>query len=149
MRKRFKRFFSNEGERIKQNYTSSQLSDGIIRLIPLDTTDLQEYINSFAESCSIERILAMCANGDVSALSRVQGAYLDTTVMPKTFRDMLDIVIDGKNKFDCLPIEVKNSFGNDFEKWFSEAGTDEWLNKMGFVKPVENVEKVGDTGAES
>lgn len=152
MRRRFKRFFSCAGERIKQNYTATRLADGIIRLIPSDTVDLQEYINSFAESCSIEHILSMCAAGDESVLSRAQGAYIDATVLPKTFRDMLDIVIDGKSKFDSLPIEIKNAFSNDFEKWFSEAGSENWLKSMGFYdetgsKQKEN--KEGDVNAES
>lgn len=132
MRRRFKRFFSCPGERIKQNYTASRLGDGIIRLVPSDTVDLKEYINSFAESCSIEHILALCAAGDSSVLSRAQGAYLDTTELPKTFRDMLDIVIDGRSKFDSLPVEIKQKFDNDFERWFSDAGSENWLKSMGF-----------------
>lgn len=148
MRKRFERFTSNPGQRMKQNYTATQLSDGVIRLVEADVTDLREYINSFAESCSIEHILALCAAGDTSVLSRVQGAYIDTTMMPKTFRDMLDVVIDGKSKFESLPIEVKNAFGNNFESWFSEAGSEEWLSKMGMMK-TESVEKENDNNAES
>lgn len=148
MRKRSERFTSNPGQRMKQNYTATQLSDGVIRLVEADVTDLREYINSFAESCSIEHILALCAAGDTSVLSRVQGAYIDTTMMPKTFRDMLDVVIDGKSKFESLPIEVKNAFGNNFESWFSEAGSEEWLSKMGMMK-TESVEKENDNNAES
>lgn len=142
MRKRLERFFSNSGERFVQNYTATQLADGVIRLVEGDVTDMQEFINSFAESCSIEHILAMCAAGDTSVLSRTQGAYIDATVIPKTFRDMLDIVIDGKAKFESLPSEVKQAFDNNFELWFSDAGSDSWLEKMGLVeKPVETVEK--------
>ena len=142
MRKRFNRFFSNPGERYVQNYTGVQGADGNIRLIEGEVVDMYEYINSFAESCSIEHILAMCATGDYSLLSKSQGAYIDTTSMPKTFREMLDIVIDGKAKFENLPNEVRSKFGFDFERWFSEAGSEDWLNNMGFVNDsVETVEK--------
>lgn len=125
-----------------QTYTGVQGADGNIRLIESDVVDMYEYINSFAESCSIEHILAMCATGDYSLLTRSQGAYIDTTVMPKTFREMLDIVIDGKAKFENLPGEIRSKFGYDFERWFSEAGSDEWLDNMGFVK--DNVENVSE-----
>lgn len=138
MRKRFERFFSCPGERIKQNYTASRLGDGVIRLVPSNTVDLKEYINSFAESCSIEHILALCAAGDTSVLSRAQGAYMDTTQMPKTFRDVLDIVIDGRTKFDSLPAEIKQKFDNDFEQWFSDAGSENWLKSMGFLNDTES-----------
>lgn len=149
MRKRFNRFFSSAGERIKQNYTASRLSDGIIRLIPSDTIDLQEYIDSFAESCSIEHILALCAAGDTSVLSRAQGAYLDTTELPKTFREMLDVVIDGRSKFDSLPVDIKKKFDNDFERWFSEAGSESWISNMGFIQPDNNENKGSEVNAES
>lgn len=142
MRKRSERFYSDPGERYQQNYTGTQLSDGVIRLVETDVTDLKEYINSFAESCSIEHILAMCAAGDTSVLSRAQGAYIDTTQLPKTFREMLDVVIDGKQKFEMLPKEIKEAFENNFELWFSDAGSDSWLEKMGYAeKPVDVVEK--------
>ena len=134
MRKRLERFFSDPGERYKQNFTATQLGDGVIRLVESDVTDLQEFINSFRESCSIEYILARVAAGDTSLLSRAQGAYIDTTALPKTFREMLDVVIDGKMKFEGLPKEIKESFDNDFESWFSDAGTDDWMTKMGFSK---------------
>lgn len=135
MRRRFKRFFSSAGDRIKQNYNASRLGDGVIRLLPADTLDLKEYINSFAESCSIEHILALCAAGDTSVLSRAQGAFIDTTVLPKTYREMLDVVIEGRSKFDSLPIEIKQKFDNDFERWFSEAGSESWISNMGLVQP--------------
>lgn len=147
MRRRLERFYSNPGERIKQNYTATQLQDGVIRLIPSDTTDIQEFIDSFAESCSIEHILALCSAGDTSVLSRAQGAYIDTTMMPKTFRDMLDIVIDGKSKFESLPIEIKNAFGNDFEAWFSDAGSDEWIKKMGLSEAAAAAAEVKESGS--
>lgn len=136
MRRRFKRFYSLAGERLKQNYSAVRLADGTIKLIESDTTDIQDYIQSFAESCSIEHILSMCTAGDTSVLSRVQGAFIDTTNFPKTFRDILDVVIDGRAKFESLPLEIKQKFGNDFEKWFSEAGSENWLNVMGFSDSV-------------
>lgn len=149
MRRRFERFFSCSGERMKQNYTASRLGDGVIRLIPSDKVDLKEYINSFAESCSIEHILSLCAAGDTSVLSRAQGAYIDTTVLPKTFRDMLDIVIDGKSKFDSLSSDIKSKFDNNFEKWFSEAGSPEWLENMGFQVDSSSDSKVNEGSVEN
>lgn len=149
MRKRLERIETPAGERMKQEYTAVVLPDGSFNLVEAGETDLQEYINSFAESVSIEHILAMCAAGDTSALSVRQGSYIDTTEMPKTFRDCLDIVIKGKAQFDSLPVEVKQKFDNDFQRWFSEAGDESWLTNMGFVteKPEEKVEV--ETNAES
>lgn len=132
---------------MKQNYEVVVLPDGSFNLIESDKTDLQEYIDSFAESVSIEHIMAMCAAGDTSVLSKTQGAYLDTTVMPKTYRDMLDTVINGRAKFDALPVDVKQKFDNDFQKWFSDAGSPEWIKKMGFIQ--ESIKSDGEVESDA
>ena len=136
MRLRSDVFYSDPGERMKQEYTAVVLGDGTINLVESEKTDLQEYINSFRDSVSIEHIMAMCAAGDTSALNRVQGSYIDCSKMPKTFREVLDIVIDGRAKFDQLPLNIKQKFGNDFNAWFSDVGSPDWFEKMEFIEQV-------------
>lgn len=149
MRLRSDRFYADPGERFQQEYTGVRLADGTINLVESDVTDLQEYINSFEESCSIEHIMAMCQAGDTSALNKAQGSYIDCTQMPKTLRGVLDLVIDGQMKFNQLPIEIKEKFGNDFNRWFEEAGSEDWMKKMDIVKEVASVEKEVKPDAES
>lgn len=148
MRKRRDRVFSCAGDRFRVDYDPVIMADGSFELVEAGKTDLQEYIDSFKESVSIEHILAMCAAGDTSALQARQGTYIDTTEMPKTFRDMLDIVIRGKTQFESLPVEVKQKFDNDFNKWFADAGSQDWLLNMGFIEPVKPEVKETKTDAE-
>lgn len=133
--KRKEVFYSEPGSHLKQTYTAAQLPDGNFNLVPGEIIDIQEEIDSHAESCSIENIIAMCASGDTSALNRVQGTFVDTTQMPKTFRDVLDIVIRGQSEFDRLPLEIRQKFDSNFVSWFQDAGSAEWMEKMGF-KPA-------------
>lgn len=135
MRRRLKDdFFTPAGEQFKTQLVCVQTPDGNFDLVPGETIDLQEEIDSHAESCSIELILAKCAAGDTSGLSKVQGSFVDCTAMPKTYRDILDIVIRGRAEFDNLPLEVRQRFDSNFMNWFEAAGTEEWLKKMDFVQ---------------
>lgn len=136
------RYYSNPGDRFEPIFEPQLQDDGTIELVEVGKRDLQEYIDSFRDECTLENILRRYALGDESALSKVQGAYMDTTEMPKTFRDVLDSVIKGQNMFDQLPIEVKQKFNNDFNQWFVDIGSESWLDAMGFEKAPEVVPEV-------
>lgn len=124
-------FYSESGSNEKQTYVAVQLADGTFNLVEGEVIDIQEEIDSHALSCSIEHIIALCAAGDTSALNRVQGSFIDTTVFPESYAECLQIVINGRSEFDRLPLEVRQRFNQDFVSWFQTAGTEEWIEKMG------------------
>lgn len=128
--------FSNPGDRFEPIYEPVLNDDGTIDLIETGKRDVQEYIQSFAEECTLDNILRRYQLGDDTALNKVQGTYCDTTVMPKTYRDVLDTVIKGKSDFDSLPLEIKQKYNNDFNQWFVDIGSDEWMVNMKLVDPV-------------
>lgn len=132
--------FSNPGNPIKTVYSGKLMEDGSIDLIPVGEENIQEFIDSFAEDTCLPILLQRCATGDLSVLSKVQGMYGDFTEAPKTYRDMLQAVMDGQNAFESLPIDVKEKFDNSFEKWFSTYGSESWLDSMGFVHKDETVQ---------
>lgn len=134
-----KRIFTCPGDRFEPILEPQLQDDGTIELIEVGKRDLQEYIQSFAEEVTLANILRRYQMGDETALAKVQGTYMDTTVMPKNFREVLDSVISGQNMFDQLPLEVKQKFNNDFNQWFVGIGSDEWMSNMGFEKPSESV----------
>lgn len=136
-----KRIYSESGDRFEPIYQPQLMDDGTIELVEVGQRDLQEYIQSFEEDCKLESILRRYQLGDETALSKVQGVYMDTTEMPKTFRDVLDSVIKGKSMFEQLPIEIKQKYSNDFNQWFVDIGSENWMSAMGFEKKVEEVPK--------
>ena len=136
------RFYSNPGDQFEPIFEPQLQDDGTIELVEVGQRDLREYIQSFAEECTLQNILRRFQLGDETVLSKVQGAYMDTTVMPKTFRDVLDAVISGQNLFNQLPLEVRQKYNNDFNQWFVDIGSDSWIDAMGFEKPLENVPEV-------
>ena len=100
-------------------YSPSVNNDGHIVLEVIGVKNLPEYIDSFRDSCDINNLVARFNAGDVTALSRVQGAFFDATQLPHTYAEMLNTVINAEKTFNALPIEVRERFDNSYVKWLS------------------------------
>lgn len=128
------KFVTSSGEKFHINYSPKVLPDGRIELIESGKEDISEYINSFRDSTDMAFILNRLAMGDTSVLNKSIPTYGDFTEMPKTYAESLQLVIDSKKKFYELPLDVRNKFDNDYQKWFVTAGSDVWIEKMGYTK---------------
>ena len=136
------------GDRYRIEYAPRLNPDGTIDLIEDGKTDLQEFYNAQADGCDMHLIVSRYLQGDTSVLSRVQGIYADITAFPKTNAELLQKVIDGKRAFDALPKEIKMSFNNDFNQWFSTAGSEDWnivMSRITQVKSEKSDLPVADT----
>lgn len=135
----YKEFVTPSGSKERTTFSPKVLDDGSIVLTPSGKENIYEFIQSFKDSVDIHVILKKCANGDMSALSKVQGFYGDVTAMPKNNAEMLQLFIDAQNNFEALPIDVKKEFDHDFNKWFSSMNQPDWFEKMKFPKKKEEV----------
>ncbi|ALS03491.1 VP3 [Gokushovirus WZ-2015a] len=88
-------------------------------------------IQSHKDSVDIHVLLSRYQNGDVHALQRVQGVFGDFTQLPKTYADALNLVNDGKQLFDGLPVDVRAKFGHDFARFVASIGTPEFMAVFG------------------
>ena len=100
-------------------YSPSVDNDGHINLEVIGVKNLPEYIDSFRESCDINNLVARFNAGDVTALSRTQGAFFDATQLPHTYAEMLNTVINAEQTFNSLPIDIREKFDNSYVKWLS------------------------------
>lgn len=98
--------------------------------------NIQKEIDSHVDECDMSVIVARLQAGDTSVINRTEPVFGDTTIYPKTPAEALQLVIDGQRAFDTLPADVRAKFGNDFNRWFSSAGSDSWLDSMGLVNSV-------------
>lgn len=89
-----------------------------------------EKIQSYKDQCDIMSILSRYAAGDNSALA-IPGYYIDTTKLPKTYTEYLNMMNEQREKFDRLPLEIRQKFEMNFQSWAATAGETEWLEKMG------------------
>lgn len=127
--------------------------EGVVKVFDTDTKfNMAEYINSFKDSCDINVLLKRFTAGDQDVIQRMShqyGDFLDLAELPDNFNDMMAIVDDGKNTFDKLPIEIKNKFNNNYNEFFKDVGSDDWMEKMGYEqdKGTNEAVPVEDSGA--
>lgn len=141
---------TNPGSPIHIIYKPVVDAKGNIDLVESGKENTDEIINSFKDSCDISVILANAANGDLSGLQKVRGNFGDFTNMPKTYAEYLQLQIDSKIAFDSLPPEVKKEFNNDANQFLMDAGTENWLKKLGIgVEKNTESEQKGETITES
>lgn len=116
--------------------------DGNYILVPAGEVSVYDEIQSHAESCDINILMKRYLNGDATALSRAQGAYFDASSMPRTYAEMLNMVLDAENAFNSLPVDERAKFDHSFEKWL--------MTKDLFVdKPAEPSAGVEDSQSSS
>lgn len=130
--------------------------DGSILLTEIGKENTDEIIASYYESTTLECILSRYLNGDISALNRYEPIYMDVTSAPKTLAEAQQKIINASYAFDALPVSVKEQFGNNFNVWLSQAGSDVWLQKMDSILNNKNniakpaaTDEVGATAAAS
>lgn len=124
------KYITPSGSEIVPVYSSKVLEDGTVELVQTGEENIYDYIQSFKDSVDIGVILKKCMNGDYSGLQRVQGFYGDVTQFPKTRQEILQTVIDAQSNFEKLPLDVKEQFDNDFNKFFVSMDKPEWYEKM-------------------
>lgn len=122
-------FCSNPGDRFYVEKHGEVQQNGIIKLIPDKEIDLQEKYNAEYPATTIENILANSSPQENFADDGLHG--LDVTQFPKTFAEFLQLQIDRKREFDCLPVGVKQKFNNDVSQYMATAGSVEWFDKLG------------------
>lgn len=123
-------FVSNSGERFKIEYVGEPDEHGFIHLVEVGKTDLQELHDRDEYANDVNYLYSRFCNGDISALSQVQGTYFDAFGMPRDLRGMYDIVNDFRKIYDNLDQNQRSKY--TFEKFLENAGSDTWISD--FVK---------------
>lgn len=130
------RVYANPGDPEKVIYSPVFQEDGTFDLQPSGKEDLYAFIQSHADSVDIHVLLEQFARGDITALSKVQGTYGDFTTLPKTYAELLNVVIQGEQRFMELPVDLRAKFDHDYRKWLAAMDDmDTWLSLMG-IEPT-------------
>lgn len=144
------RFISNGGQRERILYQPKFDENGVMDLVESGKEDLYDFIQSYAESVDLHVILARFQNGDIDALSRVQGAYGDFTNMPTSYAELLNRVNEGQSFFNSLPVDIRAKFNHNFAEFMAGMDKPDFLEKLGIksepepepVPPVEPKKEV-------
>ena len=126
-------FHAPEGSRIKDDYEIRIDNKGHKVLEKVGEHDIYPEIQSYADECKIENIIARSAAGDLNALNARQGYYADITDTPRDLAEAQNQILKLKNGFERLPAEIKEKFDNSVEQFVMQFGSKEFEEKMGFV----------------
>lgn len=127
--------YEHLGSPVKTLYAPVFSQDGVMNLKEIGKHDLYAEIQSHKDSVDIHVLLSMYQNGDVGALSRIQGAYGDFTQMPTTFAEALNTMIAAEQYFNGLPVDVRAKFGHDFRQFVASMDAPDWASRVGLDKP--------------
>lgn len=132
------RFISESGDGFELEF-KREYDPGTKRykLVCTGKTDVYGLIQTAAEGVDLKSLLARYINGDEGALGTDIGSYADLTTAPKTLLEAHLKVIDARNKFDALPVDVRKEFNNNFDEFLSSVGSGDFSKLLG-----EKVEKL-------
>lgn len=131
------------GDRIKIEYQPVYDQRGIWHLEESGKTNKYLEIQSHAESCDINILMARYRNGETDVLSRIQGVYGDVSEVPRNYAEILNQQLKAEQLFKGLSPEVREKYGNSVEQFMSSLSTKEGWEAIGFKfgsgdeKPVE------------
>ena len=132
------RVHCHPGNPEKPTYRPVIGDSGAIDLIQDGLVNLYDEIQSHKDSCDINLMIKRFENGDLTALGTPRDpVYMDITDMPKTYAELYQKVIDAKNEFNALPLDLREKFDFDPDKYISQMGTGSWFELMkDYYKPV-------------
>lgn len=140
-------FITEPGSPERVIYDAQVGPDGVIEVVPAGKDNIQEKIESFRQSTDMSFILKQLALGNNEVLNQEPGMYGNFLDMPKTMAEAMQRQIDAEKVFYKLPVDVRGKFENDYRRWLVSAGSDEWIEKMGFATADEVIEKGEETAS--
>lgn len=105
-------------------------------LVKTGETDVYALIQSRLDETKIENIIKR-ATYDPTTLGsqewRTRETMTDISDMPTNYHEWYGRIKDAEAEFDKLPVEIKNKWDNDVEKYIMAYGTEDWADKMGIL----------------
>lgn len=129
------RIFSPTGEKLEEVWAMKINDEGKEEFYISGKTNIYEKIQAFAEDVKIENIIAkVTATGDMSILQKVQGIYADTTEIPTNLFEAQQKIKEAEDVFNQLPTTVKEKYGNNFNVYLKDFGSETWAKNMGLIQ---------------
>lgn len=116
--------YTSAGNKFEPIYHRKYNSDGTHKIEVIGETNLVERIRSNAAACDVTNLIKKYAlTGDVSFLTKTNGAFVDVTDVPNNFIDAYNLMEDLKSKFAKLPLSVREEYGSDIGKFLADLQT--------------------------
>lgn len=139
---------SPTGNKIQMEHTPHMGLDGKRKLILDDPKPIYEMIQAHREETEIERIVKRAMQGDMSVLNAMAGQYIDISGAPNSLAEAQQVIINAKRDFEKLDPDIRQKFDNNVEIFIAEAGSKDWLDKMGVTAEIEANNQINAEKAE-
>lgn len=136
------------GEKLRKEYTVTIDDNGHKVLQQTGYTNQYGLIQENLENTLIETILDRAAMGDPEALERANTQYMDTTKMPKSLAEAQNKVLEIRQEFYKLPVDIRQKFDHSPEKFIQQYGSKEWADAVGLTAAMEKQAKIDKANKE-
>nr|CAI9752549.1 virion structural protein [Microvirus sp.] len=113
-----RRFICSSGNALHKQYSPRIEVDGQVTLIESGVIDTDSVIQSYAEACDMAQIIRSIQTGEIPSEPE-SALYADVSELPRSPIGMLNFIADRRREFDALSAEQKETFGNDFNRFFA------------------------------
>lgn len=120
------------GSKIKIEYQPVYDVNGVWHLEPSGKNNTYMEIQSHADSCDINLIMARYRNGETDILSRIQGVYGDVTNVPTNYSEIMNQQLKAEQLFMSLAPDVREKYNNSVEQFMASFSTKEGWEAIGF-----------------
>ena len=120
--------------------------NGVYSLRETGSENLFDFVQASKEESLVYNIIARYQRGDVNALNRCQGQYMDVVGMPTNLAEAHATILDVQRKFNSLDPEIRSNFNNDVNVFIDVVAhsTPDALASYFNVTPVNTDVKDGD-----
>lgn len=116
-----------------------RIVNGVKQLVKVAEEPISPRIQEAKADCMIYNILARYQRGDLSALSANAGQFMDVTSMPTTLAEAQQKLIDVRNRFEQMPLEIRQQFGNSVDQFIEAVSTGNAKDILDAFLPAESV----------
>lgn len=135
---------NNPGNIMEPQYRERYDENGNPYLEQVGEINTYEKIQSYKDEVDPMSILARYEAGDTTVMAN-PGWYIDTSKLPANYIEWRNLMNEQKEKFEALPLKIRNKFNNNFDTWAATAGEPEWLENMGIMPKNDAAEQQPDT----
>lgn len=130
--------FSNPGSPIEEIWAMKLDKDGNEEFYVKGKTNVYEKIQMFKDSCDIEKLLIQVTEtGDLSLINKTTPFFMDMEDMPENIFEAHQKILEAQNYFYELPLETREAYGNSFDRFLADFGTENWMKNLGLTKKEE------------
>ncbi|MBQ4332892.1 MAG: hypothetical protein IJC33_03850 [Clostridia bacterium] len=114
------------------------IENGVRVLRETGRDPLNEFVQASLPETLVYNIIARYERGDVAALHRTMGQFIDVVGMPTNLAEAHQAILDIENKFDTLSADVKACFNNNVNEFIDAVANGKLDEKLAsFVKKTE------------